>query len=86
MRNTTLGDYIIPCSQDAPVLKVLLHTEKYPAGPYGAKGAGELPVVPVAPAYLEALEQALGKADLRHIPFGPEDTMAVLAALGGNDG
>ena len=78
LQNTTLSDYIIPGAQDAPVLKVLLHTEKYPAGPYGAKGAGELPVVPVAPAYLEALEQALGTASLRHIPFSPEDTLAVL--------
>lgn len=78
LRNISLNDYIIPGAQDAPVLKALLHTEQYPSGPYGAKGAGELPVVPAAPAYLEALEQALGTASLRHIPFSPEDTMAVL--------
>jgi CO/xanthine dehydrogenase Mo-binding subunit len=53
--------------------------EEFPDGPYGAKGAGELPVVPVAPAYLEALEQALGApVKLRHIPFTPEDTLAIL--------
>lgn len=78
LQNITLSDYIIPGAQDAPVLEALLHTEKYPSGPYGAKGAGELPVVPVAPAYLEALEQALGTATLRHIPFSQEDTVAVL--------
>jgi CO/xanthine dehydrogenase Mo-binding subunit len=62
------------------------HIEEFPDGPYGAKGAGELPVVPVAPAYLEAVEQAItlqdGTVKLRvggaHIPFSPEDTLAAL--------
>ena len=45
--------------------------------PYGAKGAGELPLVGAAPAYVEAMEQALN-ANLYKIPFTPEDTMRIL--------
>jgi CO/xanthine dehydrogenase Mo-binding subunit len=75
--NTGLSDYLIPGAPDVPVLEVLLHVEEYPGGPYGAKGAGELPVVPAAPAYVEALEQALA-GTLNHVPFSPEETLAVL--------
>jgi CO/xanthine dehydrogenase Mo-binding subunit len=79
LQNTSLSDYIIPCSLDAPVFQVQIHVEKYPQGPYGAKGAGELPAVGGAPAYIAALEQALGNDyRIRHIPFSPEDTLQVL--------
>jgi CO/xanthine dehydrogenase Mo-binding subunit len=85
-KNISLSDYIIPTAWDIPVLRVQMHVEEYPQGPYGAKGAGELPVVPAAPAYLEALEQALGAVKLRtvtlhHIPFSPEDTLKVMEEL-----
>ncbi|MHB1453994.1 MAG: xanthine dehydrogenase family protein molybdopterin-binding subunit [Saccharofermentanales bacterium] len=77
IRNNSYTDYILPTAVDVPNLKVMMHIEKYPLGPYGAKGAGEIPLVGVPGAYLEAMEQALGKA-LHHIPFTAEDTMKVL--------
>jgi CO/xanthine dehydrogenase Mo-binding subunit len=49
----------------------------YDHGPYGAKGAGELPLVGAAPAYVAAMENALG-ASLFQAPFTQEDTMRVL--------
>jgi CO/xanthine dehydrogenase Mo-binding subunit len=49
----------------------------YTHGPYGAKGAGELPLVGAAPAYVEAMENALG-ANLNKIPFTTEDAMRIL--------
>ena len=49
----------------------------YTHGPYGAKGAGELPLVGAAPAYVEAMESALGW-NLYKTPFTTEDTMKVL--------
>ena len=57
-----------------------MHVDKYPYGPYGAKGAGELPLVGAPGAYVEALEQALGigKHKLFHAPFTAEDTMTEL--------
>ena len=47
----------------------------------GAKGAGELPLVVPAPAYIEAVEQALGgcgKHRLNSIPFSTEDVILEL--------
>ncbi|MFA6844847.1 MAG: xanthine dehydrogenase family protein molybdopterin-binding subunit [Sphaerochaetaceae bacterium] len=77
IRNNSFTDYAIPTSMDVPHLVAKLHVEKYPDGPYGAKGAGELPLVGAAPAYVGALEQAL-HSPLNHAPFTTEDTMNVL--------
>ncbi|MFV0413493.1 MAG: hypothetical protein ACK5L3_09515, partial [Oscillospiraceae bacterium] len=71
---------IIPTSVDIPNLQVKMHVEEYPLGPYGAKGAGELPLVGAPGAYLAAMEQALNGAALNHIPFSTEDTLKVLLA------
>jgi len=77
IRNNSFSDYIIPTSMDVPNLNVMMHIEKYPLGPYGAKGAGEIPLVGAPGAYLEAMEQAL-EVNLNYIPFSAEDTMKVL--------
>ena len=83
IRNNSFSDYLIPTATDAPNLTCMLHVEKYPDGPYGAKGAGELPLVGAPGAYVEAMEQALGGiVRLRHAPFTPEDTMKVIAKEG----
>jgi len=78
IRNNSFSDYLIPTALDVPVLRCMLYNEEYPDGPYGAKGGGELPLVGVAAAYLEAVELALGGAKLNHIPFTAEDAMNVL--------
>ena len=83
IRNNSFSDYLIPTAADVPNLTCMLHVEKYPDGPYGAKGAGELPLVGAPGAYVEAMEQALGgSVRLRHAPFTPEDTMKVIAKEG----
>ena len=83
IRNNSFSDYLIPTATDAPNLTCMLHVEKYPDGPYGAKGAGELPLVGAPGAYVEAMEQALGGiVRQRHAPFTPEDTMKVIAKEG----
>ena len=48
IRNNSFSDYLIPTAVDVPVLNCQLHVEEYPFGPYGAKGAGELPLVGAA--------------------------------------
>ncbi len=82
IRNNSFSDYLIPTAKDVPNLKCMLHVEKYPDGPYGAKGAGELPLVGAPGAYLEAMEQALGGVTLNHAPFTAEDTLAVITKEG----
>lgn len=76
IRNNSFSDYLIPTAMDVPNLQCMLHVEKYPDGPYGAKGAGELPLVGAPGAYVEAVEQALGGGvKLNHAPFTAEDTL-----------
>ena len=74
IRSNSYSDYTMPTSADVPNMGVMIHVEEYPEGPYGAKGAGELPVVGVPGAYISALEQALG-SKIGHIPFSMEDTI-----------
>ncbi len=77
IRNNSLSDYILPTAMDVPVLVTEMTNNPYTHGPYGAKGAGELPLVGAAPAYVEAMENALG-VNLNKAPFTPEDTMKVI--------
>ena len=75
IRNNSFTDYILPTAVDVPNLQIMLHEERYPEGPYGAKGAGELPAVGAPAAYLAAVEQALGSPRLSHVPFTAEDIL-----------
>lgn len=56
----------------------LSQKEGEPGGPYGAKSLGECPVVPAAPAVVNAICNALG-VEIDSLPANPE---AVLRALG----
>jgi len=75
--NKLLCDYIIPTALDVPHLAVKLHVEEYPEGPFGAKGAGEMPHVGGAPALIEAIQNAL-HTNIFKLPFMPEDVMDFL--------
>jgi len=75
--NKLLCDYIIPTSLDIPNMKVKLYVEEYPEGPFGSKGAGEMPHVGGAPALIEAIQNALG-VKISKLPFMPEDVMNIL--------
>jgi len=77
IRNNNFSDYIIPTAMDVPNLVTKIINNPYSHGPYGAKGAGELPMVGAAPAYVEAMENALGVC-LNKAPFTMADTMWVL--------
>lgn len=80
IRNRSFSDYIIPTAVDVPNLVTEIINNPYSYGPYGAKGAGELPLVGAAPAYVEAMENALG-CDLNKAPFTQEDTMNVIGGV-----
>ena len=84
IRNNSFSDYLIPTTKDVPNLTAMLHVEEYPDGPYGAKGAGELPLVGATSAYVAAVEQALGadRHQLNHAPFTAEDTINELMKEG----
>jgi CO/xanthine dehydrogenase Mo-binding subunit len=74
-----LSTYLIPTIWDIPekVESVILEVPD-PNGPWGARGVGELPFLPVAPAIAAAIHDATG-VWIDEFPFTPE---RVLRALG----
>jgi CO/xanthine dehydrogenase Mo-binding subunit len=73
----SVTDYIIPTALDVPPIRYRLMDNPYPEGPFGAKGAGELPLVGAAPALAAAVQDALGRP-IRQVPITPEDLMGML--------
>lgn len=69
----------VPRIRDVPPVEVVLVEKPEEAGPYGAKGMGEVGLNPVAPAVSNAVFDAVG-VRLRKLPMRPMD---VLSALGG---
>lgn len=51
-----------------------------PDGPFGAKALGESPVVPVAPAVVNAVVNALGGVQINDLPARPERVLAAIRA------
>lgn len=77
-RQRTLETYRLPLAVDVPEVEVLLLEHGDPAGPHGARGVAEPPIVPVAAAIGNAVSDALGKPVSR-IPIRPDDVLALLA-------
>lgn len=73
IKTPNLSTYIIPTSKDIPEqVKPLIVEVADPAGPFGAKGVGEMTMIGVAPAVLNALKDATS-IRFTKIPVLPED-------------
>jgi CO/xanthine dehydrogenase Mo-binding subunit len=75
--NLHFGDYKIPNVKDIPELKTLLLASESGPGPYNARGIGENPIGPVAPAIANAVEDAVG-ARIRDLPITAEKVYRAL--------
>lgn len=56
----SLMDYVLPKADVAPHIETLLVEVPSPEGPFGARGVGEPPVIPVAGAIANAIHHATG--------------------------
>jgi xanthine dehydrogenase molybdenum-binding subunit len=74
---TSFLDYKIPSSLDIPPLHVVLVQPSDPHGPFGAKGIGEPPIVPTAPAVANAVYNAVG-VRIKDLPITPEKILKAL--------
>lgn len=72
-----LEAYRLPGAGDVPPIEVLLLERASAAGPYGAKGAGEPPIVPVAAALANAISDAIGRP-VDRLPVTPFDVLRAL--------
>jgi CO/xanthine dehydrogenase Mo-binding subunit len=72
----------VPTFLDAPTVRCLLIEDPEPDGPFGAKGVSEVATVPVTPAILNAIHDAVG-VRIRTLPATPGRVLEALAAPAG---
>lgn len=76
-RQRSLSDYIVPTTEDAPVMETAFIDNPFIYGADGAKGMGELTLVGGAPAIALAIENAIGRK-VNDIPCNPEYIMELV--------
>ncbi len=59
-KTTTLAKYKIPSIERTPEIVPIIVEDEASEGPYGAKGIGEIPSIPTAPAIINAIYNATG--------------------------
>jgi CO/xanthine dehydrogenase Mo-binding subunit len=75
--NANLWEYLLPTAPHVPDLTVDIVEVPSTYGPFGAKGVGETPCIPVAPAIANAVEDAIG-VRITEAPLTPERVMAAI--------
>lgn len=76
MVTDSLGKLRLPKIIDAPEMEIIL-IEEAAEGPYGAKGMGELPLNPTAPAIINAIHDAIG-VRISDLPATKDKILAAL--------
>ncbi|MBT2689602.1 molybdopterin-dependent oxidoreductase [Bacillus sp. ISL-47] len=77
-RNFT--DYIIPTIRETPIIETFPVEEAEATGPFGAKGIGEVVMIPIIAAIMAAIYDATG-ARIYHLPATPERVFNALKEL-----
>ena len=81
LRSATLMDYALPAADQVPSVQATLVEVPSDAGPFGARGVGEPPVIAAAAAIANAVADATGKR-FTELPITSEAVRAALAAPG----
>ena len=75
-----LSTYLIPTIADVPEqVESIIVEEPDPRGPWGARGMGEMPFLPLAPALAAAVQDAIG-VWIDELPLTPERVLDALTA------
>jgi len=77
--NPDFTDYKLPAATDLPELDIDFVETDDPEGPFGAKGIGEAPLIPVAVAITNAVRHATG-VRFNELPLTPERVFMKLLA------
>jgi xanthine dehydrogenase D subunit len=70
-RTRNFTDYILPTIQETPTIETIPVEEPEQSGPFGAKGIGEVVMIPIIPAITNAIYDAVG-VRIKHLPATPE--------------
>jgi len=76
-QTATLMDYALPHSEDVPNITSILVEIPSALGPFGAKGVGEPPVIPVGATIANAIYDAVG-VRVTALPITPERLFAAM--------
>ena len=69
--SNSLQTYLMPTAQDMPQISITPTPSLEESGPFGAKGIGEIPAVPIVPALENAIYDAVG-VRMTDLPITPE--------------
>jgi CO/xanthine dehydrogenase Mo-binding subunit len=82
LMNPSLLDYRKLTAADLPNIETIIVEVPAPAGPFGARGVGEPPIVPAPAALANAVHDATG-VRLTELPLSPERIALAVAAKKG---
>jgi len=82
MANSSFLDYRMPTSLDLPMIDTVLVEVPNPGHPYGARGVGEVPLVPGLAAISNAVNNAIGTR-LSQLPMKPGNILEALGEIEG---
>lgn len=71
MKNNKFSKYLIPTAMDMLDVEKIIVEDPESTSPYGAKGIGEPVMIPIAPAILNAIYDAIG-VRIKELPVTPE--------------
>jgi CO/xanthine dehydrogenase Mo-binding subunit len=86
LRTKSYADYLIPTVYDTPeAIHPLIVEVADPQGPYGVRGLGEMPMLVLAPAILDAIHDATG-IWFNELPVRAQDVLMALKERGNQGG
>jgi CO/xanthine dehydrogenase Mo-binding subunit len=75
-----LSTYLIPTISDVPrIVESIIVEQPDPRGPWGVRGVGEVPFIPLAPALVSAIHDATG-VWIDELPLTPQRVLSALTA------
>ncbi|HUA51622.1 MAG TPA: xanthine dehydrogenase family protein molybdopterin-binding subunit [Candidatus Sulfotelmatobacter sp.] len=79
LENPGFLDYRVPVASDMPMIEAVMVEVPNPRHPYGAKGVGEVPIVPPMAAVANAIRDAIG-IRMPDLPMSPPKLRAAIDA------
>ena len=76
---TNFQSYLIPTAADTPEIRITPVEVLEGSGPFGAKGFGETTSIPITPAIINAISDAVG-IRVRDLPASPEKVYQLFQA------
>jgi len=82
MENAGFLDYRVPVASDVPMIEAVMVEVPNPRHPFGARGVGEVPIIPPMAAIGNAIRRATG-VRMQDLPMSPPKVRAALDGAAG---